>query len=130
MKINESSNRNNGEFLFHRKLLAAFGLKQERAASLKGQYRNTRRDASLKCLRTKARDIKPQVMVFPGHFDGDSATSRFGHLAAPSKTSIGALEGLDRERGSFFDHDHLAHLEARHFLREPKSKFNILALRR
>src|SRR6516225_8664470 len=120
MKVNGSSNREHRKFVFHCELLTSLWFKQERAARFKGQYRNARRDASLKCLGTQTRDIKPQVMVLPGHLDCDSAASRFGHLSSACQTSVRAFEGLNSERGSFFNNNHLTDLKASHFLRQAK----------
>ena len=103
-------------------------LQDKRLTGLKGEDRNTRSGAGLQGLRTKARDVKAQVVVFSSYFYRHRLTFFARQFSTSNQAFICAFKPLDREHGTVFDQNRLADLEPGNFFGNAKAKLNIGAL--
>src|ERR1039457_1121881 len=99
------SNRRYGNLMLARELCASFLFQQEGFAGLKGERGNSRRGAGLKRLRAEAGNVKTQVVLFLGDFNGNGAAAWPGQRAATGEAWIGAFKGLNGQHGALFDQD-------------------------
>src|ERR1035437_87691 len=124
------SNRRYGNLMLARELCASFLFQQEGFAGLKGERGDSRRGAGLKGLRAEAGNVKTQVVVFLGHFNGNGAAARPGQRTATGEAWIGAFKGLNGQHGALFDQDRLADFQARNLFGDAETKVHIRLLRR
>src|SRR5262249_25097141 len=89
---------------------------------------NTRGGANLERLRPETGNVKPQIVVLPGHLDGNRAAFLAGQLAAAAEALVGALKCLDSEYGAAFDEDSLTDLQARSGCCDAKAELNVSPL--
>src|ERR1039457_6679493 len=124
------SNRRYGNLMLARELGASFLFQQEGFAGLKGERGNSRRGAGLKRLRAEAGNVKTQVVLFLGDFNGNGAAAWPGQRAATGEAWIGAFKGLNGQHGALFDQDRLADFQARNLFGDAETKVHIRLLRR
>ena len=101
---------------------ASFLFEQEGLAGLEGEGGQACRRAGFQRPGAEAGEIKAQVMVVPGNFDGHGAAVPARQRAPARQALVGALKPLNRQHRPVLDHDGLANFEAGDFFGDAKAK--------
>ena len=79
-------------------------------------------------MRAEAGDIKAQIVVFFGDFDGNRAAVFTGKFAAAGEAFIGPFKSFHGEYSAIFNDDSLSDLEAGSFFGNTKAKVDVIPL--